>query len=296
MHAALIRALFGHECSVQNNQPTFLQALRSGRVVLMDGAMGTELMRRGLPDQVGSAAWNLERPQTILEVHRAYVAAGAEVLLSNTLTALSAPSARAAAAQLRAGVALARQAKGERGFVIADFGPAVALLSEVAGALESACSEADAALVETISTPEEAASIVVAVRAKPLLVSFTFLRRQEELRTFTGLSPADCAAWAQSAGVAALGVNCGKDISIADMREILRAYRSVTSLPLFARPNAGTPVRAESGWVYPRDPREMAEQLPLLLEAGVAMVGGCCGTTPEHIARFREKLNRCFRG
>ncbi|MCI0642674.1 MAG: homocysteine S-methyltransferase family protein [Gemmataceae bacterium] len=258
--------------------------------------MGTELQRRGLPDKVSSAAWNVERPQSVLEVHSAYVAAGAEVLLSNTLTALSAPTAMAAAAQVRAGVQLARQAIGERGFVLADFGPAGALSSEVAGSLESACSDADAALIETISTPDEAAAIVCAVRAKPLLVSFTFLRLKEELRTFLGLSPADCAAWAQSKGVAALGVNCGKDILIADMREILLAYRSVTSLPLFARPNAGTPVRAASGYVYPHCPDAMAEQLPLLLEAGVAMVGGCCGTTPEHIARFREKLNPCLRG
>jgi len=85
----------------------------------------------------------------------------------------------------------------------------------------------------------------------------------------------------------ALGVNCGRDIGMEDVIEIIRRYRNVTDLPLFARPNAGTPKRVGKRWVYPHTPAAMAARLPELLEAGVAMLGGCCGTTPEHIAAFR---------
>jgi 5-methyltetrahydrofolate--homocysteine methyltransferase len=89
-------------------------------------------------------------------------------------------------------------------------------------------------------------------------------------------------------GLAALGgVNCGRDVGMGELIEIVRRYRAVTDLPLFARPNAGTPARRGEDWVYPESPAALAERLPELLEAGVALVGGCCGTTPSHIAAFR---------
>ena len=88
-------------------------------------------------------------------------------------------------------------------------------------------------------------------------------------------------------GIAALGVNCGRDIGMDEVIEVVRRYRQETDLPLFARPNAGTPVRDGDRWVYPHTPEQMAARLPELLEAGVSMVGGCCGTTPAHIAAFR---------
>ena len=90
--------------------------------------------------------------------------------------------------------------------------------------------------------------------------------------------------------VAALGVNCGREIEMNEIVEIIRRYREVTKIPLFARPNAGTPERTGSVWHYPRTPEAMASCLPELLEAGVSMVGGCCGTTPEHIAAFRQVI------
>jgi 5-methyltetrahydrofolate--homocysteine methyltransferase len=95
------------------------------------------------------------------------------------------------------------------------------------------------------------------------------------------------AHWANGCGIAALGVNCGKDIGMDEIIEIIRQYRKVTDLPLFARPNAGTPTKKGKRWVYPLTPKEMAARLPELLEAGVCMVGGCCGTTPAHIAAMR---------
>src|SRR5262249_41650204 len=88
-------------------------------------------------------------------------------------------------------------------------------------------------------------------------------------------------------GVDALGVNCGRDLAVGDAAEVVRRYRQETDLPLFARPNAGTPAFVDGKWVYSWTPALLARALPELLKAGVAMVGGCCGTTPEHIAALR---------
>jgi 5-methyltetrahydrofolate--homocysteine methyltransferase len=89
----------------------------------------------------------------------------------------------------------------------------------------------------------------------------------------------------------AIGANCGKEIDMDDMVRIVERYRSACDLPIFVRPNAGTPKRTRSGWRYPRTPAAMAAGLPALLEAGVTMVGGCCGTTPEHIRAFRKVVD-----
>jgi 5-methyltetrahydrofolate--homocysteine methyltransferase len=121
---------------------------------------------------------------------------------------------------------------------------------------------------------------------KPLLVSFTF--DGKTLRTFQGLTPEECARFADIIGAAALGVNCGREMDIAASAEVLTRYRAVSSLRLFARPNAGTP---GADGTYPRAPEMMAAQLPKLLQAGALMVGGCCGTTPPHICAFREAID-----
>jgi 5-methyltetrahydrofolate--homocysteine methyltransferase len=122
----------------------------------------------------------------------------------------------------------------------------------------------------------------------PLLLSFTYLRTSEgKLLTYSAETPETCAGLGSQSGVAALGVNCGRDIGMEEIIEIIHRYRQVTDLPLFARPNAGTPTRAGDQWIYPHTPATMARRLPELLDAGISMVGGCCGTTPEHIAAFR---------
>jgi 5-methyltetrahydrofolate--homocysteine methyltransferase len=124
----------------------------------------------------------------------------------------------------------------------------------------------------------------------PVLFSVTLARdRRKKKYHSAGLSKVleTIAQWARDYGVAALGVNCGREIGMEEMTQVLNAYRQVTDLPLFARPNAGTPTRVGDGWVYPHTPTKMARGLPELLKTGISMVGGCCGTTPEHIAAFR---------
>jgi 5-methyltetrahydrofolate--homocysteine methyltransferase len=89
-----------------------------------------------------------------------------------------------------------------------------------------------------------------------------------------------------------LGVNCGRDLGMDEVIEVVRRYRRHTDLPLLARPNAGTPKQLGKRWVYPRTAAEMAAWLPELLKAGATLVGGCCGTTPEHIAAFRRVVEK----
>jgi len=276
----------------------FLQPLHSGRVLLMDGAMGTELQRAGIHEGECHEQWNLTHPERVLAIHRAYVAAGAEVLLTNTFQANpNALKKHQLQEQLvplsQSGVRLARQGSGSQNHVLADIGP----LDDPANVLAPvilALAETDGLLLETLSDLEAVEQMATMGRDErhPVLASFAYCRDAAgELRTFTGLAPEAVARGATKHGVHGLGVNCGKDISMDDIIEIVRRYRAVTDLPLFARPNAGTPTKVDGQWVYPHTPEQMAAKLPALLDAGVAMVGGCCGTSPAHIAAFRQVID-----
>ena len=168
-------------------------------------------------------------------------------------------------------------------------------ISEVVVALR----EADALLLETCSDLQDLDRVTQALEQlpasnrPPVLFSLTYRRNPEgQIVTYEGLAPEDVARGASLDNIAALGVNCGREIGMDEIVEIIRRYRKVTNIPLFARPNAGTPVRVGSEWHYPRTPQAMASRLPELLEAGVSMVGGCCGTTPGHIDAFRQVINR----
>jgi 5-methyltetrahydrofolate--homocysteine methyltransferase len=286
----------------------FLDALRSGRVLLMDGAMGTELRLAGLGDREPGEAWNLTHPERVAAVHRSYAAAGATVHLTNTFQAypdrfqgMNRPDLPRMFRTCRAGVMLASETTGAEGFVLADLGPPPGPLARefaVLGGVTLAVhftQPVDGVLLETCSTPRARFAVVRALRVcggAPVLLSLTYRHDDEgQPVTVSGHPPAWFARRAARWGLAALGVNCGREITVADCAAVVRQYRDHTDLPLFARPNAGTPNRVGDGWVYPHGPEEMAGQLPELLEAGVSMVGGCCGTTPEHIAAFRRVVD-----
>jgi 5-methyltetrahydrofolate--homocysteine methyltransferase len=281
----------------------FLRALRSGRVLLMDGAMGTELQRAGIGAGECYELWNLTHPDRVWAIHRAYVLAGAECLLTNTFQANPAALTRLGLQDRleeigAAAVRVARSAGGPATFVVASVGPGAGEESSADGfdRVARALGGADALLLETCSRHPDvvlarrAAEVAVNPAGLPVLLSFAFRATGSAARPYTlewDVTPEHAAELAGRTGIAGLGVNCGRDMSINDVLGILRRYRSATDLPLFARPNAGPPTRAGDRWVYPHTPGEMAARLPELLQAGVSMVGGCCGTMPEHIAAFR---------
>jgi 5-methyltetrahydrofolate--homocysteine methyltransferase len=282
-----------------------LDALHSGRVLLMDGAMGTELLRAGISNNDCLEALNLTKPELVTAIHRAYVEAGSEVLLTNTFQANSRHLKEHQLNEKRkmediysAGVRLARSVISHDGYVLACVGPAKADSDNQFFSLARNAASLDGVLLETWSDPQGAGEFLACDFAfgstQPQLLSFAFRRSADRgLCTCSEreATPEDCAAVAEQNHVDALGVNCGLDIRLPELLEIIAAYRSVTDLPLFVRPNAGTPRQVNGQWVYPETPESMAAWLPPLFEAGVRMIGGCCGTTPAHISAFRKVVN-----
>lgn len=250
----------------------FVKAMRSGKVLVMDGAMGTELAK---PPPRGAAA-----------IHAAYTSAGAEVVLTNTFQANDHPSWLAA-------IRAAESARPKPRFTIGAIGPVIEPGEALAATLLAECNGLDGVLLETWSSLPALLDFARACpKELPLLVSFTYLHGGNgEIVTIDKLAPQACAAAAKECGASAIGANCGKEIDMADMLEIAKRYRAVCDLPIFVRPNAGTPQRGRSGWKYPRTPSAMAKKVPALLDAGVAMIGGCCGTTPAHIRAFRRVVD-----
>lgn len=279
----------------------FLKLLESGRVVVFDGGMGTQLAQRGAPS--GGAA-NIEAPDAVTAVHRAYVDAGANVIITNTFC-MNKPYiekqriGREVGEINRAGVALARRAAGDGVAVLGDIGPTGLMLPPVGGAtvaemhealLEQARALADAGvdgfIVETMIDVNEAAAAVRACVENfrlPVVASMTYATAKGGGRTTMGHRAADCAAALEAAGAAVLGSNCG-DLDPAETAVVVEAYLSASKLPVLVEPNAGKPrVGADGGTVYDMAPGDFAEGVLKCVAAGARLAGGCCGTTPEHI-------------
>jgi 5-methyltetrahydrofolate--homocysteine methyltransferase len=274
--------------------------LDSTKVILMDGAIGTELQRAELGEGECGELWNRTHPERVRAIHQRYLEAGARTLLTNTFQAHPQALARfgledRASDLIRAGIDLARSVASPETFVLGDLGPIPRTTRpDAVEQMIQGFRGADALLLETFSEPDDIAWILRAAQSVdpagslPVLISLTFLKTASgRLQTATGLSPEEALARIPSDQVAALGVNCGREIGMEEITAIVHRFHGVSDRPLFARPNAGTPVRSVSGWLYPHSPKAMAERLPELLQAGVRMVGGCCGTTPEHIRAFR---------
>ncbi len=293
---------------------SFLQAL-TGRVLLADGAMGTELQRAGLEPGGCGERWNLERPDQVLAIQRAYVGAGSDCLTTNTFGASRVMLERHGhAAEVeainRAGVDLARRAFGDGpGFVLGDIGPlggfiepygeitetqARDALTEQAAALVQA--GADALLIETQTSLEELGHAVAAAKhvGAPCVIgsiAFDVTHDGKDLRTMMGVSPEEAARFMSDLGVDVLALNCGSGVDVHWAAQAVRRYRGVSETPTMAQPNAGQPVLEDLRVVYKQRPEDMASQLGELLAAGARVVGGCCGTTAEHIRRFRKTVD-----
>jgi 5-methyltetrahydrofolate--homocysteine methyltransferase len=286
------------------------QLLHSGDVLLLDGAMGTQLQERGLQPGECAALWNVTRPADVRAIHKAYRQAGARGLLTNTFLSNPTDLARHGLADRLdeingAALELARSIAGRDGFVLADIGPILGpgqtefadrrVLARTVASLAGA----DGFLFETCSSPDALAAVEFVqhrcpqIESAPLMLSLTYLRDASgRLVTHSGHGPETYARHAARHGVAALGVNCGREIDLDAILEVIRRYRQETDLPLLVRPNAGTPENVGGRWRYPRTVEQMAARVPELLAAGVRLVGGCCGTTPEYIAAFRDAIER----
>jgi len=289
------------------------ERIRAGETLLADGALGSLLIERGLTPGHAPEEFCLTRPEVLEEVARLYESAGAEIFQANTFGAsplkLDRHGLKDKVEEInRRAVEIVRRVIGGRGYVWASIGPSGRLLkpcgdTEPDAVFESYLAQAEALVqagpdviaVETMTDLAEALLAVKAVRKAdpdiPLVATMTFEKRRKGVFTIMGNSIPDATRALTAAGADLIGSNCGNGIE--SMVEIAREFRKVTHLPLVIRPNAGLPrVSPATGeTLYPETPDFMSALLPGLLEYDLGILGGCCGTTPDHIRAFRRVLD-----
>jgi len=283
--------------------------LADQRPVLGDGGMGTMLQMHGLTSGECPEAWNLDKPEAVAATHQAYASAGCDFITTNTFGAnpikLSRHGLDSRIEEMIArGVELARGAAGDGCMVAGSVGPTGGLLepygelpsSEVSAAFEISArllekAGVDFFIVETMIDLNEALLAARAVREasdKPLVSTMAFTKGARGIRTVMGTSPEQAAQGLEKAGANIIGTNCCSGMEEA--AEIMTEIVAATGLPTIAQPNAGLPVPEGDKVIYPESPEAMADGLENLLEIGVRIVGGCCGTTPDHLARMGSVL------
>ncbi len=277
--------------------------------VITDGAWGTELQARGLGLGDFPDLWNLTHPERVLEVARAYVEAGSQVILTNTFGAnrirLGENGAADQVAEINVrGVEISREAAKGRARVFASIGPSGKLLmsGEVTPEeMHSAFAEqaqalakggADALVVETMSDLEEAKLAVSAaqVTGLPVVACMVFDSGRDKDRTMMGTTPEQAAEKLTRVGADVIGANCGQ--GIAAFFPICRRLHAATPLPIWIKPNAGLPTVVDGRAHYSAKPEEFAGYIPELLKLGASFVGGCCGTSPAFLAALSQTLRK----
>jgi methionine synthase I (cobalamin-dependent) len=272
-------------------------------VTVADGGWSTQLWERGVPVSQLPEMANLTHPEVVVRLGREYVEAGARFITTNTFAANRYAIARrgvnTTVAELnQAGARLARQAvEGSEALVAGSIGPSgkILVVHEATEAeLTIVFDEQARALAEggvdviVLETFSELAEILVALRAAqgtglPVIASLSFDSGPQRTRTIMGAAAEDCAAALEEAGAAVVGCNCGG--GAANVLPAVVALRGATKLPLWVKPNAGLPDLEDGRPVYRQPPDEFAAVVPTLIEAGANIIGGCCGTGPEHIRR-----------
>jgi 5-methyltetrahydrofolate--homocysteine methyltransferase len=274
---------------------------------LFDGAMGTQLEAAGL--EMGGQT-NLTHPDEVRAVHRGYVKAGCDLLITNTLTMnrvyIESHKLDVDVREVNlTGVRLARSEAQEGMPVLGDMSSTGRMLEPYGDCTESQardsfCEQArclaeggvDGFIVETVLDLKEA---LIAVRAckeaapLPVIVTLAFQTPERGGRTIMGNSAAECAVALAAEGADVVGANCG-DVSPRAMSEIVARMRAETSLPLAAQPNAGVPRLIGGRTSFDMGAKEFADGIEECLRAGAAFVGGCCGTTPQHIKCVRKRI------
>jgi 5-methyltetrahydrofolate--homocysteine methyltransferase len=284
-----------------------LGRLRAGEVLIADGATGTNLQQRGLLHGTPPEVWVVERPDEVLRLHRDFIAAGADLILTDTFggTAVRLQHAGlpiSAEEFNRQAAGLAREAAGDAGLVAGSMGPTGQLLEPLgpltaAEAVAAYAAQAralaeggvDLLVIETQFDLGEALAAVKGARSVttlPLVCSFSY---DMGTRTMMGLRPAQVAQELTAAGVDLVGINCGK--SLDDNLANLEAARAATHLPLWMKPNAGLPhMGADDRPVYDVTPVMMGEHAGRWAAAGASVLGGCCGTTPDHLREIARAV------
>jgi methionine synthase I (cobalamin-dependent) len=285
--------------------------LSSSGVVLADGAMGTMLFDLGLEHGACPELWNIEQPDRVASVHRGYLEAGAQLILTNTFGGnrfrLGLHNLQDRATELnRAGVELARRTVDEAGssaLIAGDIGPSGELLEPfgnlsyadaVSGFAEQAQAliggGADVIWIETISSLEEVRAAIEGVKTIstliPVIATMTF---DTHGRTMMGVAPEEAVKALQELDVAAIGGNCGNGPD--EILGVIEKMRDVApDTVLVAKSNAGIPKWVDGRTAYDAGPDEMARYAVQAADAGARIIGACCGSTPAHLAKMKSAL------
>ncbi len=285
----------------------FQRLLNGEGIVLLDGAMGTQLDAKGL---MGHGRVNLDAPQAVVEVHRAYVEAGCDAIITNTLTMnriyIETHKVDVSVREVNeAGAELARQAAGEGRCVLGDMSSTGQLLEPYGTYTESQFCDAfaeqaqvlaqagvDGLIVETMFDLREALCALQACKAVcdlPVIVCIAFQTDANGGRTMMGNTAQQCAMQLADADADVIGANCG-DLDPLQMSRVVALLRTGTDLLIAAQPNAGRPELVGDTTVFSMAPKPFAEGVAECVRAGASIVGGCCGTTPAHIEAVRRRL------
>ncbi len=288
-------------------ESSFVRLLAEKGVLVADGATGTNYQALGLEPGLAPEEWLFAAPERVLEVHRAFVAAGADLILTcsfgaTPLRLADGPLAgRVRDVNLRA-AELAREAAAGRVLVAGSLGP-TGQLCEPLGTLsldecadnfaEQAAALADGGcdllVFETFFALEEALAAIEGTKRVtdlPLVVTFSF---DQGTRTMMGLSATDVVRAVVPLGVAAVGANCGR--SLADADKVVEELLAVAGdTPLWVKPNAGVPKIVGDAVVYEAGPADLAAHARRYVDQGVRVVGGCCGSTPAHVAAIARAV------
>lgn len=286
------------------------------RTLLGDGAMGTQLMLAGLEQGACGEAWNLTHPEKVVAIQKGYADAGSDCIITNTFGGcrimLNRHGQKDNVVEInKAAVAIAREAFGDKeGYVLGDMGPFGGLMEPYGEVAESEVREAlneqaqalidggaDAIIIETQTSFEELDIAIAAAKeaGAPCVIgsmAYDVTTDGSTFRTMMGIDPEQAAEFMAERGVDILGLNCGTGMDMARAREGAERYRSACDLPVMTQANAGQPELENLIAVYKETPEEMVQGFPALLDAGVNIIGACCGSTPEHIRAFRTVLDQ----
>jgi 5-methyltetrahydrofolate--homocysteine methyltransferase len=283
------------------NSHEFFDLLIEKKIIVADGATGTNLIQRGLERGVTAENWVIDNPDMIKKLHLDFIEAGAEIILTSTFGGSEIRLDQSGMGDKyeqvnHAAVTLAKQAvKNTSVLVAGSMGPLGQMLKPL-GTLEITEAEryyarqaailcvagVDIIVIETQFDLNEAKAAIIGVKSsceKALVCSFSFDRG---VKTMMGVSPSSFAKEVEGLGLSAIGINCGN--SLDDNINALKELSDFTEIPIWFKPNAGLPYINESGKpTYDITPHQMADNVGAWIEAGARIIGGCCGTTPEHL-------------
>jgi len=291
---------------------SFLERLRAGDVMVADGATGTNHQQNGLPPGSPPDEWVFDEPGKVAALHRAFVNAGSDVILTDTFNGTrfrlkeSQYGDRVRELNIRA-AEIAREAAEDRTFVAGSMGPTGKLLEPLGELTHAECADAyaeqaaalteggvDFLLLETFFALEEAQVAIEGVKRASnlsLIVSFSY---DQGTRTMMGTRPAQVIQAIAPLGIVAIGANCGK--APEHMLEIVKEYVAQNSgLPIWCKPNAGLPRLEGDREIYDATPEIMGGFAAKYIAAGAQILGGCCGNTPAHVAAIAQSIRNSYR-